>query len=646
MHIRPIFAAKKPPYHMPDTAPPAPPPMGPIEYQDTSEFREFIEKYSTPLSYYGYLMVTSDRKSYFPGQRVKGSIFLDVLHNLPGNSIYMTISGYEMVMNKNLKARRATEDKPEKKGEATNTNNILPLPVGTELGSSVTIPKVPGENLLGKWRNKFCDLEHKIFQFKREISKGQYHFPFTFFIPMNLPGSFDFTSPKDGLQISVTYKMKVHIPVKTKEGTVNVIKNSRYIPICEFMFTQSENILLTQPKEEVEAEKNKKKPPKTFQKRFMNSSTLSERSGNPNNPSKGQSNLFNQSLTKCNHYIFDKKSKAKKSHSPLSCGCFNSKSKIDVNSRIDRSYYYPSECINLSYSIDNSHNKNDVTVNVSMFQTITYRTCNGSINKIIIEVLSLPPNIVKKKEIRGKEEYKIELNRVFKNKVGQGVNPLIKYKNKYYGIAMAKEADLPLAMVNSGVLVEENSCNIRGNNNINQVPSGGSINSHGNPYQIGVTEASIENIPSETLIIPPNGRQEHENEYREQDGGFLNMKSLPQQAAIIVTNSTPPLSNTLQLPKQPKRSNINTPKSQVGRGLVDEGIRVTSFSSKSHNIQCGFHIGLSIRKNAMFSSNIEVVRLEFKIRKNMQMENDKFDFPAFFQPTPMPCAHLKLPEEG
>ena len=149
-------------------------------------------------SEFGQIHVNIDKPSYFQGEYVYGSVFLNLLKDFPGNELFVKMKGKEEA--------RWTEGSGKNKSHYHGKKIII--------SHQFPLYKFPTSH----------------------IPAGQYNFPFSVFVPANLPASF----ANSGLYAVVSYKIKGEVRINdknykhfrsSKELKVKQSKNEDFAPI-------------------------------------------------------------------------------------------------------------------------------------------------------------------------------------------------------------------------------------------------------------------------------------------------------------------------------------------------------------------------------------------------------------------------------
>lgn len=88
-------------------------------------------------------------------------------------------------------------------------------------------------------------IDHRLnaFQFKeREVPKGQYRLPFSFKLPIGLPGSFKLQQSNGKKRsIMIEYTIEVYMEIILKDGKPPIrVGHKKEIDVREFLFTNEE----------------------------------------------------------------------------------------------------------------------------------------------------------------------------------------------------------------------------------------------------------------------------------------------------------------------------------------------------------------------------------------------------------------------
>lgn len=126
-------------------------------------------------NHYGNIYIKTDLSEYFPGQRVNGNIFLNLMKTYPGSTLYLQLEGREFCQWTNREV-----DNPERMKRRKNRGP--------------------------KGKKDIYSHQIAIYSFGGQyIPIGQYSFPFAFDLEKNLPSSFIFQNRcMDGI---ISYKI-------------------------------------------------------------------------------------------------------------------------------------------------------------------------------------------------------------------------------------------------------------------------------------------------------------------------------------------------------------------------------------------------------------------------------------------------------
>ena len=179
-----------------------------------------------------YLHLENNRKSYFPGELVRGTVYLNLKKEYPGHSIYLELKGEETISSPKIDQQIPVEEgSPTRERSPTREKSRKDIIIRTDdmfktickhLNATLTVYEFP----------------------ENKIPAGQYAFPFEFTLPHKLPASYFFA--KQQLLAEVKYKIHTYIePALQNEGQQPKLKHKHKIIILDPPLVYDESKLAT-----------------------------------------------------------------------------------------------------------------------------------------------------------------------------------------------------------------------------------------------------------------------------------------------------------------------------------------------------------------------------------------------------------------
>ena len=175
----------------------------------------------------------------------------------------------------------------------------------------------------------------------KEVSKGQYRFPFAFRLPYRIPGSFKYSN-KNGENISIIYTVEVFF-----ENMKHKMSYKKEISIREFLFSEDE------------INDDWKKYENIIElKKVLKASAVKVKIDDES-PTIKMKQLI-QTMKEHTAGLTNKEWDMESLHRGRSCLCFTSNYLIRAHVALNKIMFYPDEQVIIKILIDNSRNTRDI----------------------------------------------------------------------------------------------------------------------------------------------------------------------------------------------------------------------------------------------------------------------------------------------
>ncbi|CDW85973.1 UNKNOWN [Stylonychia lemnae] len=252
------------------------------------------------------------------------------------------------------------------------------------------------------------------FQFKSKyIQKGQYRLPFSFQLPLNIPGTFSYVS-NNGDSFIINYIMEVFI-----EDMPDVIYSKIEIDVREFLFTATEIDRDFQEFQQIINLRKLLAPVSSLSNRIIiDMQSAKDKCMKLTDEMRSQSLAITNNQWQLQQEIISQK-----------CLCFQTHYYVEIHAQINKQLFYPNEQVIVNYYVDNTRNQRDIK-NVSCTLTHNIQIMKGQkvMNELSFDLKLIQFSGIQRFTKQERKEFLFDLSKVFSHFPGS--NQMIDIKRR------------------------------------------------------------------------------------------------------------------------------------------------------------------------------------------------------------------------